>query len=172
MELLAALLALAAPAPEPVTCRMRAEPPPPAPLESRGDARVYDAAVNGARFQLMTTGGLGPARMGERRIWVAKTPRTLTAGGDVVVTLTGARWQDGRARTYAKAPRSIRLTACPADTPLFSEDEGVVGPITGWGGGILAPARRACVRVRVTNAQAPGERPATLTVPLGRKRCD
>jgi hypothetical protein len=111
------------------------------------------------------------SRIGGRRVWMWKTPASLTAGRTVVLSVAGSA--AGRARlgftppapSFAEAARATRFTSCAADTPLFS-GEGTVGPVTGWGGSLFTLDRRICLPLLVTRSRTP----VVLKVPLG-TRC-
>lgn len=165
----AALLVAATPAPAVhVDCAARAEPPPPEPPRAR---TVSAALPDGGRLYVLNVPGRpSRTRLGGRAVFVWKTPVVLSADRSVVVAI--GRRQARRTRlgvggsfpSFARSPRTARLTSCPEDEPRFS-GPGVVGPLTGWGGSMVTLRRRSCLRLRVHSGGAT----VPLRVPLGRR---
>lgn len=155
-----------------VPCSARVEPPPTSSLEGRDGVTTSKAALpGGGRFAVFSFAGAPTrVRLGGRRVWAWKTPAELSAGRSVVMTVAPASARRARlgfsrpARSFRRAPRSARFTACPADEPLFS-GEGTVGPVTGWAGSLITLDRRTCLRLTVREGRAAARR---LAIPLGR----
>lgn len=156
-----------------VPCSARSEPSPAVGLrDQEGVTTSVARLANGGRFDLYTFGGRpSRTRIGERRVWLWKTPVALTADRSVILTVQGRAARRARlgftrpARSFARADRATRFDSCAPDTPLFSGD-GTVGPETGWGGSLITLDRRVCLRLRVVTAKAS----VPLRVPLG-TRC-
>ena len=102
-----------------------------------------------------------------------KLPVALRAGHRATLRVSPAQRRDAAlmftdrtrgARRVADADRTVVFEPCAADAPAFSG--GVVGPITGWAGGMIVSGPR-CVRLQLW---IDGERSRDIRLPL-RRRC-
>ncbi|MFY9264356.1 MAG: hypothetical protein WAO61_02870 [Solirubrobacterales bacterium] len=98
-------------------------------------------------------------RNGDERLWVWKTPLTVSADRSMIVAVNPAQAEEvrlqyaGRDGVFEDFSRVTQFTAC--DTP------------TGWAGGFATRASSVCVKLQVWSGTA--NQPKSVVVPLGQK---
>lgn len=122
-------------------CHQRVEPPP--PMQAAG-------VVRAGSLQVLPTGA-------------EKFPVGVRAGA-VVTLRTSAPLATGGSR---RAVRTVTYIGCPADEPLFSAPQGVVGEATGFAGA-FARGTRGCVAIE---ARERGRAPVRVRLPIGVPSC-